>query len=120
MQQRPSIVIKPDLFTRYEDWEQYISHYDDCAELGQWTGKEMLLTLPARLKGQARVFYSSIQVTAKRDYEHLVDLLEQRFGSTHQQPRWLSGECIDCYAFNEPDRVCRVSVSEKVQIPPQS
>lgn len=89
-QRRSSIVIKPDPFTGYEDWEQYISHFEDCAELGQWNEREMLLTLAASLKGQARVFYSSLPTTAKRNYENLTSLLEQRFGSTRQQSRWLS------------------------------
>ena len=88
--QRPSIVIKPDPFTGEEDWEQYISHFEDCAELGQWNEKEMLLTLAASLKGQARIFYTSLPAVQKRSYRGLIISLEQRFGSARQQTRWLS------------------------------
>jgi hypothetical protein len=87
---RPSIVIKPDSFTGDEDWEQYFSHFEDCAELGRWTDKEMLLTLAASLKGQARVFYTSLPASDKCNYDVLVGSLEQRFGSHRQQARWLS------------------------------
>jgi hypothetical protein len=87
---RPSIVIKPDSFTGDEDWEQYLSHFEDCAELGQWTDKEMLLTLAASLKGQARAFYTSLASADKCSYERLTMSLEQRFGSARQQARWLS------------------------------
>jgi hypothetical protein len=87
---RPPIVIKPDVFTGEEDWEQFISHFEDCAELGQWNAKEMLLTLAASLKGHARVFYTSLPLTEKRSFERLVSSLEQRFGSARQQARWLS------------------------------
>ena len=87
---QPSITIKPDKFTGDEDWEQYISHFEDCAELGQWSDREMFLTLAASLKGQARVFYTSLPLTEKRNYQQLTFALEQRFGSVRQQARWLS------------------------------
>ena len=53
---RSSVIITPDTYTGDDDWEQYISHFEDCAELGNWTEKEKVLTLAAKLKGQARVF----------------------------------------------------------------
>jgi hypothetical protein len=83
---RPSIVLKPDPYNGDEDWE----HFEDCVELGQWTDKEMLLTLAASLKGQARVFYTSLPGPEKISYGRLTAALEQRFGSTRQQARWLS------------------------------
>ena len=31
--------IIPDEFTCEEDWDQYISYFEDCAELRQWSEK---------------------------------------------------------------------------------
>jgi hypothetical protein len=87
---RSAITIRPDQYNGDDDWEQYISHFEDCAELGQWNQKEMLLTLAASLKGQARVFYTSLSQTDRSSYRGLVNVLEQRFGSARQQARWLS------------------------------
>lgn len=87
---RPSVVITPESYTGDDDWEQYISHFEDCAELGNWTEKEKVLTLAAKLKGQARVFYTSLSVVEKRSYRSLVARLEQRFGSAKQHSRWIS------------------------------
>lgn len=87
---RSSITISPDTYSGDDDWEQYISHFEDCAELGKWTEKEKVLTLAAKLKGQARVFYTSLPVSDKRSYRLLVARLEQRFGSARQQSRWIS------------------------------
>jgi hypothetical protein len=50
----------------------------------------MLLTLAASLKGQARVFYTSLPASDKCNYDVLVGSLEQRFGSHRQQARCLS------------------------------
>ena len=52
--------------------------------------KEKVLTLAAKLKGQARVFYSGLPSCDKRSYRLLVARLEQRFGSARQQSRWMS------------------------------
>ena len=82
--------IKPDAFTGEEDWDQYISYFEDCAELGQWSEKEKLLYLATSLKQQARLHYSSLPLHEKRSYETLIQRLEQRFGNKRQQTRWLS------------------------------
>lgn len=82
--------IKPDPFTGMEDWDQYFSYFEDCAELAQWSEKEKLLYLATSLKQQARLHYSSLPVQDKRSYKALVSKLEQRFGSKRQQTRWLS------------------------------
>ena len=87
---RSSVIITPDTYTGDDDWEQYISHFEDCAELGNWTEKEKVLTLAAKLKGQARVFYTSLPIRDKRSYRSLLARLEQRFGSARQQSRWIS------------------------------
>ena len=85
-----SITIKPDTFNGDDDWDQYISHFENCAELGQWTDRERALTLAACLKGQARVFYASLSAREVYDYKSLTNKLEQRFGSARQQSRWLT------------------------------
>ena len=83
---RPPVVI-PDTYSGEDDWEQYISHFEDCAELGNWSEKEILA---AKLKGQARVFYTSLPSSDKRSYRLLVARLELRFGSARQRSRWVS------------------------------
>ena len=73
-----STVITPDTYSGDDDWEQYISHFEDC----NWSQKEKILNLVAKRKDQAHVFYRSLPATDKRSYWLLVAMLEQRFGST--------------------------------------
>ncbi|KAL3874194.1 hypothetical protein ACJMK2_037240 [Sinanodonta woodiana] len=73
-----------------EDWEEYVSHFEICAELGHWKESEKVLALAASLRGPARTFYISLSSEEKKSYKALIRQLVQRFGSTRQQSRWLS------------------------------
>ena len=81
--------IRPDAYSG-SDWEEYYSHFQDCAELGRWSMEDRVLTLAASLKGPARTFYMSLPSHERRTYNILVRRLEERFGSARQQNRWLS------------------------------
>ncbi|VDI65534.1 Hypothetical predicted protein [Mytilus galloprovincialis] len=82
--------IRPDAYSGSDDWEEYFSHFQDCAELGRWSMEDRVLTLAASLKGPARTFYMSLPTHERRPYSILVRRLEERFGSARQQNRWLS------------------------------
>lgn len=85
---RPSM--QPTPYSGSDDWDEYISHFENCAELGRWSDRDKILALSASLRGAARTFYISLSVEEKHSYLSLVGKLGQRFGSTRQQNRWLS------------------------------
>lgn len=87
---KAGLPVKPEPYSGSEDWEEYISHFTLCSELGRWTEHEKVLALAASLRGPARTFYISLSVAEKYDYSILVKELSQRFGSLRQQNRWLS------------------------------
>ena len=82
--------MKPDTFDGTRDWEEYLSHFELCAELGRWPEREKMLALAASLRGPARTFYISLSSREKSTYDDLALQLGYRFGSTRQQNRWLS------------------------------
>ena len=82
--------MKTEPYNGAEDWEEYISHFQLCSELGRWNEDEKMLALAASLRGPARTFYISLSEEEKGSYRNLVRQLSQRFGSTRQQSRWLS------------------------------
>ena len=88
-QQSEVIYIKPECFDGKDDWKEYMTHFENCAELGRWHGRIKLMYLSASLKGQARTFYMSLPAEDKGTYTALVYSLGQRFGSTKHQNRWL-------------------------------
>lgn len=84
------VSLKPDPYTGKDCWEEYLSHFEDCAELGQWDNRTRLLFLAASLKEQARTYYMSLTPNDRRSYEILTRKMDQRFGSTKNKNRWLS------------------------------
>jgi len=82
--------LKPEKYNGQEDWEQYFSHFNNCAELGRWSEYEKLLVLSSCLTGIARTFYIALQEQERSTYRGLVRRLEERFGSTRQQTRYLT------------------------------
>lgn len=85
-----TLTMKPEPYDGGEDWEEYLAHFEVCAELGRWRPADKVLTLAAALRGPARTFYISLENNEKRNYVLLTQKLGARFGSTRQQNRWLS------------------------------
>ena len=82
--------IRPESYDGNDTWEEYISHFEDCAELCRWDDRSKVLYLAASLRGQARTFYMSLSQQEKRTYRALINKLNQRFGSSRHQSRWLA------------------------------
>lgn len=82
--------LRPDQYHGHESWEEYISQFEDCAELGRWRAKDKVLFLASSLRGSARNFYMSLSNEEKRDYNLLITKLSHRFGISKHQNRWLS------------------------------
>lgn len=87
---RHRLQVKPEFYTGDEDWDQYISHFQNCADLGRWSEVDKALTLSACLKGQARAFYLGLSPLDRSSYYRLVQKFSERFGSVRQQSRYLT------------------------------
>jgi hypothetical protein len=85
-----SFNMKPEPFSGRESWEEYLSHFEDCAELSQWSDKQKVLFLAASLRDQARSYYMSLSQVERRSYESLINRFNQRFGSSKFPNKWLS------------------------------
>lgn len=86
----PSQIMKPDTYSGNDNFEEYLSHFEDCAELSGWDRKTTVLVLAASLRGQARTFYMSLSSSERRDYRQLVTAMSNRFGSSKHQTKWLA------------------------------
>jgi len=70
------ISLKPEPYSDKDCWEEYLSHFEDCAELRQWDNRTKLLFLAAS-------FYMSLSPADRRTYQSLTHKLDQRFGSSN-------------------------------------
>ena len=82
--------VRPEFFDGEGDWDQYISHFQNCADLGRWSETDKALTLSACLMGQARAFYLGLSPLDRSSYQRLVQKFSERFGSVRQQSRYLT------------------------------
>ena len=85
-----SQLMKPDTYDGSSDFEAYMSHFEDCAELSRWDIKTKCLILASCLRGSARACYMSMSVAERRDYILLCRRLAARFSSNKNQNLWLA------------------------------
>jgi len=83
-------LMKPDTFDGSNDFEAYMSHFKDCAELSGWDIRTKGLLLASCLRESARACYLSLSVAERRDYILLCRRLAVRFGSNKHQNMWLA------------------------------
>ena len=84
------MVVRPEIYDGTTDWEEYISHFSNCAELGSWNDHAKCLVLAANLRGAARKYYTGLSTEEKQDYRRLMGALKRRFGGEHRQDSWLT------------------------------
>ncbi|KAH3881437.1 hypothetical protein DPMN_005363 [Dreissena polymorpha] len=53
-------LMKPDSYDVTKCFEQYMSHFEDCAELSCWDYRTKVLVLVSSLRGAARNYYMSL------------------------------------------------------------
>lgn len=82
--------IKPDTYDGSSNFDQYMSHFKDCAELSAWNDRTTVLILASGLRGPARNFYMSLPDKDRRHYQILVSRLAARFGGSKHSSLWLN------------------------------
>lgn len=82
--------IRPEPYDGSVCWEEYRSHFEDCAELSNWDNRSKVLYLATSLRSTARTFYMSLELDEKRSYRLLAARMQQRFGSSRHSTKWLS------------------------------
>lgn len=78
---QPVNYMKPESYGGTVSWEEYISHFNDCAELSRLTNRQKVLFIAASLRDQARTFYISLSLAERRSFDSLINKFSQRFGN---------------------------------------
>lgn len=82
--------LRQDTYEGPNQCEEYLSHFEDCAELNEWNNKQKVLFLASSLRGPARNYYMSLSREEKRLYYTLTNKLGLRFGVSKHQNKWLT------------------------------
>ena len=78
-----SVKVKPASFDGTGSWLDYRAHFDAVAEINRWSQTEKGLYLAVSLRGQAQGVFGNLS-TQSKDYDMLVQALEQRFALPNQ------------------------------------
>lgn len=76
--------IKPQIYDGSDDLEEYLTQFNLLAELNNWGPKPKALLLASSLSGGARAILSEMTEAERRDYDCLVSMLKNRFGSVNR------------------------------------
>ena len=82
-------IIQPETYDGSSSFEQYLSHFSDCAELADWDQRTKTLVLAANLRGAARKFYMGLREGERRDINVLSSRLRSRFDGNMHPYYWL-------------------------------
>ncbi len=82
--------LKVETYSGEDDWEAFISHFDACSRLGNWSPQTKCLTLLASMRGQAQRFILNLRESDKNSYTQMVNKLARRFGKVQQTTLWMT------------------------------
>lgn len=72
-------IILPDSFSGESNWEQWLLHFNDCADVNQWDADNKLRFLKVRLTGRAQAVFHRLSDTDKASFQAAVVALEAHF-----------------------------------------
>ena len=78
-QHRP--IVMPESFAALdsEEWDSWISHFEDCAELNEWNGARRAQFLAVRTRGAALLQLQSLSPGVRGNYTDLKRALREKF-----------------------------------------
>ena len=80
----------PDKYTGSTPLSDYLVHFEFCAKLNAWTDEEKAMYLAVSLRGPAQRLLSSVDKRKVENFECLVDVLEERFGTDGQSAIYMA------------------------------
>ena len=84
-------IILPDTFsgdtTRWDDW---IVHFNNCAEVNQWDANAKLFFVKVQLIGKAQAVFQQLPEAGRDTFEHAVASLEERFKPSSKRDLYLA------------------------------
>lgn len=75
--QKPRMV--PDKFDGSEDWRAYLTHFEHCAAINEWSERDQADWLAASLKGDARMVLTNMGAMVLRSFQAMKERLAARF-----------------------------------------
>lgn len=75
------VFLKLEIYDGIDDWDEYQCYFQVCVEFGNWNEREKVFVLFVSLRGVVCIFFMSLIVLERQNYDLFVMKLSQRFGS---------------------------------------
>ncbi|XP_053400569.1 uncharacterized protein LOC128557321 [Mercenaria mercenaria] len=85
MTTKPSSNIKPPTYDGTSDLSSYLTQFEMTSDLNNWTRDKKALQLAVSLRGNATEILNDIPLHRRRDYDHIVSHLVERFQPQNQR-----------------------------------
>ncbi|VDI74065.1 Hypothetical predicted protein [Mytilus galloprovincialis] len=79
-----NVTMKPQLYEGDEDLIEYLAQFEILAEINGWNYATKSLYLAGSLKGGARALLNELDKESRKDYNSLVKVLDNRYGSAEK------------------------------------
>ncbi|CAC5382459.1 unnamed protein product [Mytilus coruscus] len=79
-----NVTMKPQLYEGDEDLNEYLAQFEILAEINGWNYATKSLYLAGSLKGGARALLNELDKESRKDYDSLVKVLDNRYGSAEK------------------------------------
>ena len=86
----PSKMVFPEKYKGDSSWNDYLLHFEMCAEINHWGEEDKARYLAISLRGQAQRMFGNLSANARTNYRILVQKLEERFGTEGQSELFMS------------------------------
>ena len=81
-------LVLPDSYDGSKSWDDWISHFENVADVNEWNDANKLKWVKVRLVGRAQKAFQHLGDEAKRDYATAKAALQSRFEPASKQSRY--------------------------------
>ena len=72
-------IILPETFNGEASWDDWVTHFDNCAVVNGWDAENKFKFLKVRLTGRAQTAFQRLPADKKDSFDHAIAALRERF-----------------------------------------
>ena len=83
-------IVMPDSYSGEKSWDEWIIHFNNCAQVNGWDDAAKLMFLKVRLTGQAQSVFQRLPEATKGSITNATKAVSERFEPTSKRELYLT------------------------------